>query len=113
MANEKELIIVAQNIKDIIAEIGTFRRQLEGKGQAKARAISNYDKRLGTAIIVLKEEAKFPATLIEKIAKKVCADDRYELELAESSYKSCISNIEALKAQLNAHQSIYRHLDEA
>ena len=74
-------------------------------------AISDYDKQLKIAIVVLKEEGKFPATLIEKIAKGVCSDHRLTLELAEVGYKSCISNLEALKAQLNGYQSIYKHLD--
>ena len=33
------------------------------------------------------------------------------MEIAESGYKACVSNLEAMKAQLNAYQSIYRHLD--
>ena len=107
-----ELIKVAQAIQGLIQEIGKCRREIESKGKERARAISNYDMRLGIAIVTLKEEGKFPATLIEKIAKKICAKDREDLELAESGYKACISNLEALKAQLNGYQSIYRHLDE-
>lgn len=107
-----ELVKVADAIHEIIIEIGKFRREIETRGTARAKAISNYDMRLGIAIVTLKEEGKFPATLIEKIAKKLCAKDREDLELAETGYKACISNLEALKAQLNGYQSIYRHLDE-
>ncbi|KKN78853.1 hypothetical protein LCGC14_0346250 [marine sediment metagenome] len=102
---------VADRIESIVIEIGKFRKQIEGKGAERAKAISNYDMRLGIAIVTLKDEGKFPATLIEKIAKKVCAPDRERLELAESGYKACISNLTALMAQLNGYQSIYRHLD--
>lgn len=102
---------VADRIEAIVAEIGKFRKQIEDKGKERAKAISNYDMRLGIAIVTLKDEGKYPATLIEKIAKKLCAMDRERLELAESGYKACISNLTALQAQLNGYQSIYRHLD--
>lgn len=98
-------------VEKIIKEIGDCRRDIETKGNARAKAISNYDKQLGIAIVVLRDEGKYPATLIEKIAKKICCDHRETLELAEVGYKACISNLEALKAQLNGYQSIYKHLD--
>jgi hypothetical protein len=107
-----EPVKIAQHIEGIIREIGKCRREIEDKGIARAKAIKNYDMKLGIAIVTLKEEGKFPATLIEKIAKKICAADREELEIAESGYKAGICNLEALKAQLNGYQSIYRHLDE-
>ena len=106
-----DLMKVKDCIEKIISEIGHCRREIETKGNARANAISNYDKQLKIAIVVLKDEGKFPATLIEKIAKGVCSDHRLTLELAEVGYKSCLSNLEALKAQLNGYQSIYRHLD--
>ena len=102
---------IREIIEKIVSEIGTFRKEIEEKGNARAKAISNYDKQLKIAIVVLREEGKFPATLIEKIAKGVCCDHREQLELAEVGYKACISNLEALKAQLNGYQSIYKHLD--
>ena len=107
----KSGIQVADLIERLIVEIGKCRREIEAKGIARAKAISNYDMRIGIAIVTLREEGKFPATLIEKIAKKVCAPDREALEIAESGYKACICNLEALKAQLNGYQSIYRHLE--
>lgn len=107
-----ELIQVKDCIEKLISEIGKTRREIEDKGNARAAAISNYDKQLKIAIVTLKEAGNFPATLIEKIAKGVCADHREKLEMAEVAYKACISNLEALKAQLNGYQSIFRHFDE-
>ena len=106
-----DILNVKDAIEKLISEIGKCRRDIETKGNARAKAISNYDKQLKIAIVVLKDEGKFPATLIEKIAKGVCCDHREQLELAEVAYKACISNLEALKAQLNGYQSIYRHLE--
>ena len=109
----ESIIQIADNIQKLIAEIGKCRREIEGKGNARAKAIANYDMRIGTAIVTLKEEGKFPATLIEKIAKKLCSEDRYAMEVAESGYKAVICNLECLQAQLNGFQSIFRHLDSA
>jgi len=106
-----DVLKVKDCIEKLISEIGHCRREIEAKGNARAKAISNYDKQLKIAIVVLREEGKFPVTLIEKIAKGVCSDHRLQLELAEVGYKACISNLEALKAQLNGYQSIYKHLD--
>ena len=106
-----EIYQVREHIEKIIAEIGKCRREIEVKGKEKAEAISNYDKQLKIAMVTLREEGKFPVTLIEKIAKGVCADHRYRLEVAMSGYTATISNLEALKASLNAFQSIYKHMD--
>ena len=106
-----EVLQVAKRIEGIISEIGKCRREIEGKGNARAKAMAMYDAKLGHAIKVLREEAKFPATLIEKIAKGVCSPDLEARETADCEYKACISNLQALMAQLNGYQSIYRHLD--
>lgn len=106
-----ELIKVAECIEGLIKEIGKCRREIEAKGLEKARTLALYDVKLGGAIQILREEGKFPATLIEKIAKKLCADDRKAMEEADILYKACISNLEALKAQLNGYQSIFRHIE--
>ena len=106
-----EITDVAEVITNIISEIGKCRKEIETKGNARANAISNYDKQLKISIVTLRDEGKFPATLIEKIAKGCCSDHRLQLELAEVGYKACISNLEALKAQLNGYQSIYRNLE--
>lgn len=106
-----EITQIANTITKLISEIGKCRREIESKGKARAKAISNYDKQLRIAIVTLREEGKFPVTLIEKIAKGICAPQIEEREIAESGYKACISNLQALMAQLNGYQSIYRHLD--
>lgn len=116
-----EVIQVSQTIEKLIKEIGKTRREIEVKGKARAKAISNYDKRLAISMANLREDENYllagkkysqpPTTLVEKLAKGICEQDRYDLEIAESAYKACISNLDALKAQLNGYQSIYRHLD--
>ena len=96
-------------IERIIKDIGNCRRDIEGKGNARAKAIAMYDLRYGDAVETLKTEGKFPVTLIRDLAKKLCYKDREALEIAEMEYKACISNLQALMAQLNGYQSIYRY----
>lgn len=106
-----EVIEVSNLIEKAIAEIGKCRRQIEEKGRKRAKTISEYDKRMQITIVTLREEGKFPVTLIEKIAKGICSPEIEAREIAESDYKACISNLQALMAQLNGLQSIYRHLE--
>ena len=108
-----DIIAVKDCIVKLVSEVGKCRREIESKGNARAKAISNYDMRIKIAIVTLKAEGKFPATLIEKIAKGVCAKDREDLEIAEAGYKAVICNLQALMAQMNAYQSILRFMDEA
>jgi hypothetical protein len=116
-----ELTQVAITIENLIKEIGKCRREIEAKGKARAKAILEYDKAIAICMATLRNDEIYmlagnkyprpPVSLVEKLAKGICAQQRYNLEIAESGYKACISNLEALKAQLNGYQSIYRHLD--
>ncbi len=117
-----EVMQVAKNIEGLIKEIGKCRREIEDKGKAKAKTISDYDRKMAITLAELRNSESYklgdttyiapPVTIMEKIAKGICSIECYEREVAESAYKACISNLEALKAQLNGYQSIFRHLDE-
>lgn len=116
-----ELIKIADAIEALIKLVGETRREIEEKGNARAKAISNYDMEMAIALSVLRAKEFYelagttydrpPVTLSEKIAKGVCAGYRQKMEVAESGYKACISNLNAQLAQLNAYQSLFRHLD--
>ena len=119
-----EVVQVAKQIEKIIAAMAKPRQQLEERGIKKAQAIADYDKavavmqlRLGagrTEGLELDGEPvpkKLAATLIPGIAKGLCWQERLELELATNAYKSCVTNLSTLQAQLNGYQSIYRHMD--
>jgi hypothetical protein len=106
-------------IEKLIGEVGKCRREIEEKGKAKAKAVSDYDRKLAVTLATLRNADSYelsgktykapPVSIAEKIAKGICSEERYQLEIAESGYKACISNLEALKSQLNAFQSLYRH----
>lgn len=116
-----DIIQVKDSIEKLIKEIGYCRREIESRGQAKAKAVSNYDRKLAITLANLRHTESYellgktyktpPVTILEKIAKGICFEERLAMEIAESGYKAVISNLEALKAQLNAYQSIFRHLE--
>jgi hypothetical protein len=116
-----DIIKVKECIEKLISEIGKCRREIEAKGQARAKAITEYDKAMAITMSMLRNDKLYmlagkeypqpPVTIIEKLAKGICEQQRYDMEIAESGYRACISNLEALKAQLNGYQSIYKHLD--
>ena len=109
---------VKTSIEAMIVEIGKCRREIEEKGKSKAKAISDYDRKMAITLATLRNSESYelsgktykqpPVSIMEKIAKGICSDEIYAREVAESNYKACISNLEAMKAQLNAFQSIYR-----
>ena len=110
---------VKEYIENLIKEIGECRREIEAKGKAKAKAISDYDRKMAVTLATLRNSENYilagqtyktpPVTIMEKIAKGICSDECYAREVAESSYKAVISNLEALKAQLNGYQSVYKY----
>lgn len=116
-----EVIKVSKTIENLIREIGKSRREIEAKGRARAKAIMEYEKAVAICMATLRNDKVYmlagkqypqpPVSIIEKLAKGICAQQRYDLEVAEAGYKACISNLQALMAQLNGYQSIYKHLD--
>jgi len=116
-----EAIQIAKKIESKIAMIQKYRGELKDRAERKSKAIAMYDKFLALTIIKLRNGAEVefegqlikdpPVTIIEKIAKGICFEHKLELEDAESSYKSLITNIDCVQAELNGLQSINRHLD--
>ena len=110
---------ISTTMMKMVGQIGECRKEIEAKGEAKAKAISDYDRKMAVTVSVLRNTEEYnlagktykspPVTILEKIAKGICSDECYAKEIAESGYKACISNLTALQAQLNAMQSIYRH----
>ena len=119
----ENIIQIADNIQKLIAEIGKCRREIEGKGQIRATAIKVYDMKLAIALATLREADNYemagrkweapPVSIMEKIAKGMVAQERYDLEVAESGYKAAAVNLEALQCQLMAFQPLYKHLESA
>jgi hypothetical protein len=112
-------------------------KKLDEFGLAKSLAISEYDRALAIAQISLKyikgsklhtllckipgvgdvvnlgaieSGGAVPATLIPKVAPGLCSEERLKVEQASVAYKALLVKIDVLQAQLNANQSLFRHL---
>lgn len=116
-----DLISTISKIEELAGNLAKMRGSLKKFSDAKAVAISEYDKALALTMIKLKNGMitefegqhidTLPATLIEKIAKGICYKESLAIESAEGTYKSAITAIESLKAELNGYQSINRYSD--
>ncbi len=117
-----EVIRVSDLIQQKISELEQERPKLLDQAQAKAQAISNYDRALAIAILKIKngtitfldgeEIGKVAANLIPYIAKGVCYSECFDKEVQENGYRAMLSNMEAVKAEMNGLQSINRNLSE-
>jgi len=122
-APEMDLVTIANEIKRKIQLLEKMRIEIRDRATKKAQAGAEYDKVLAVTIIKLKNGAifdldgesidghKLPANLLEKIAKGICWQAKLKADEAEAMYKSLISNIDSVQAELNGYQSINRHLD--
>ena len=95
-------------------------QKLDECGKKKARASADYDLKIAITMIGLREGENYtvgtktireppPVTIIEKLARGICSEERFAVDVAEAGYKACITKIEAAKSILNANQSIWRH----
>ena len=117
-----DVINISNEIEKKIKLLEKMRVEIRERAEARANAIAEYDKQLAITIIKLKnnnidkwegeELIKLPATIIEKTAKGICWQARLDMEKADALYKSLISNINSVQAELNGYQSINRHLSE-
>jgi len=117
-----EIVKIANKIVEKIGTLEMGRDLLKDKATDKAETIATYEKALAVTIIRLKNGAEFEidghkvknplATIMEKIAKGICYQEKLDMELAEASYKNAIVGMAAIQAELNGYQSIFKHLEE-
>lgn len=117
-----EVIEVAKRMNHRINALASARDNLKSLAEAKAQTIADYEKVLAVTIIRMKNGMEVeldekhiknpPVSIIEKIAKGVCWEQKLAMEKAEALYKAEIVSIEALSAELNGYQSINKYLSE-
>ena len=100
---------IADEIEKKIRELESGRKIIGQRAEKKAEAIANYDKALAIKIITLKNEGT-PLSIVDKIARGECWQEKLEMEKAEGMYRAAVSGMDSLAAELNGWQSIYRHL---
>jgi predicted translin family RNA/ssDNA-binding protein len=116
-----ELIKIKDEIDKKIKELDKARSHLREKAEQKAVKIAKYRKKLAITIFKLQNNdieefegnpiIKLSVTLIPMMARGICWQEKMEMEKAEAIYKAIITDIEAIKAQLNGYQSIFRYLE--
>lgn len=114
-------------IREKIAEIKQARKRIFAAATEKAESISNYDRAIAITVLKLKNRLitemadpetgevinipQLPATTLPLIAKGICWMHSGRKEEAEAMYKAILSNLDAIKAELNGLQSISKHLE--
>ena len=116
-----DLIEISKAIQEKIIEIDKIKSVIKKRGEEKALANAVYEKQLSITIVKLKNGIEFnvdgelisnpPATIIEKIARGICYNEKMESDKAEAFYKSAIVNLEATMSQMNALQSLSKYLE--
>jgi hypothetical protein len=105
-----DALTVAKKINSKIIELDELKVSLEALAMEKARTSSLYEANLAKSILSLKQEN--PVTIVEKLARGVCAADKFSMDFSESKYKNQLKIIDLTEAQLNGYQSINRYLSE-
>ena len=116
-----DVFTTRQKIEDKISDIETERVKIVECAIEKAKAISEYDREIAITTLKLRNGAisewegqkisNLPANLIPKVAQGLCWNECFNKEAADGMYRGVISNIEALKSQLNGLQSINKNFE--
>jgi len=117
----EDVIGTSQIMTKIVMAIGAERGKLFELGRAKAETEAMYKKFVAITMVKLLRgdtlgldnvEVKCTSqTNLKSFAEGLCHKELAAKLVAENEYKSCIVNLECLRANLNANQSIFRHLD--
>jgi hypothetical protein len=116
-----DIILLRDKIENKIAELEQERSKINALAAEKADSISQYDRLYARKLLELKnglilewegfKVGQITATMADKVARGMVFESCMQKELSEGLYRSCISNIEALKSELNGFQSINKYLE--
>lgn len=116
-----DIISVSKKIQEKIKTLELGREILRERATEKANAIGLYEKQIAKTLIGLKNGKEYdiegekiqnpPASTSEKIARGVCYQEKINAELKEAEYKNAVIGMQAILGEVNAWQSIYRHLE--
>ena len=115
------VIETQMKIQRCIDMIDIERPKLSDMAHTKAVKIAEYEKAIAVTIMKLNagkpaeldgETIKDPAkSIMEKLAKGLCWQEKLASEVADSAYKSQVLKLDCVKAQLSGYQSVNRFLD--
>lgn len=117
-----ETFELARGIVDKIKELDSLVQKMPELARNKTVSESEYEKTLAKTIVSLKNGGEHeingekvknpPVTILEKIAKGICWQEKLQMDKDDQLYRICNVRIEVTKSQLNAYQSLNRHLSE-
>jgi hypothetical protein len=117
-----DVIEIAKRMNHRINALETARGHLQSLAALKAESIALYEKVLAVTIIKIKNGMEVelegrhivnpPVTIMEKIARGICWEEKLAMEKAEALYKAETVCMSALAAELNGYQSINKYLGE-
>lgn len=97
------------------------RLRLFKAAQHKAKTVGDYDKALALTMLKLKNGIikefegisidNVTATTVEKIARGICWQEALNKEEGEALYKSLLTNIDCIRAELNGLQSVNKFFE--
>ena len=97
--------------------------ELKPLAEIRATALSIYDKQIALTLIQLKNGIEFeidgikivnPAVSVsEKMAKGICYKEKFNMEVADTGYKSLRSRMDCLRASLLGCQSMCKVVSES
>lgn len=118
-----ELLKTSAEIRVKIEALETLKNELPGLSEEKAKTESFYEKAIAVTIIRLINGSEFelegrriknpPNAMLDKIAKGICWQEKLSMDTADMKYRNAIKIIDITEAQLNAFQSINKHLAES
>lgn len=117
-----DVITIAEKIEKKIELLETGRKLIYLRAIDKAKTIAAYDKQIAFTLIKLRNGQILtlddeqivdpPVSIMEKVSKGICWQEKLEAEKADALYKSAVTGLETLRVEISALQSIYRHLEE-
>src|SRR5574343_572339 len=103
-----ELIDITRELYDASQRLHKGSSQLFLLAKEKAEAEREYRKQLQMQIVDQRQQG-MPATLISDIARGICADKKFERDLAEAKYVSGRDSLDAIATQISALQTILKY----
>lgn len=118
-----ELLKTSDEIRSRITLLDELKKELPVLSEDKARTEAAYEKQIAITIASLINGKEYelegrtiknpPNAMLDKIAKGICWEEKFKMDMAEGKYRNALKIIDITEAQLNGFQSINRYLSES
>lgn len=118
-----ELLKTSEEMRVKMAKADDLIALLPSLSEEWAKKETNYKRELAKTIVGLRngktyhieqiEISGIPTTVMQKVAEGICWKEQLEMDVSERTYKNTLESIRSNASNLNAVQSINRHLSES